>query len=248
MNQAEPRHTGAVLQAFRDFTDRLAGEHLVFTTDRESNEFVLTNLFAFCLGGCIDRRAKSDLVWRVPLFLRNTWGHLDPARIGTLSCESIAAALKMSGCGWQLNLEDVARTILELAQLVNVECDGEVERLFAGTASEILNRLDDLFGVGPGIANMLLIQRVRFFGLRPAGLTVLTVKADTHVVRVFHRTGLSDAPTESSTLAAAAKLTVDERIAADQAAWNIGRAHCRVVAPECSRCVLDAICPKVSLT
>ena len=218
----------AILRALCDFADKALNLGFVSTSDRESQEFILGNAFAFCVAACIDRRAKSELVWRVPLRLQKSWGHLDPARIKVMGEQAIVAGLRDSGCGWQLKLEDVARTIIEVATVVTDRCGGDADRLFDGTASEILRRLDSIFGVGKGIANLIVIMRVRYFGLLPPGLEVVTVKPDVHVRRVFYRTGLSDSEKECATLAAAAALTVDDRLAVDQAAWYMGKTYCHV--------------------
>ena len=236
-----------LLAVFHRITDEIASERVDFAKDKDANDLVYDDLFAFCLAACLDRQAQSDRVWLVPHFLKKRWGHLDPARIASMDPDDVAEALKESRCGWRLRMADVANTVISLARLVQEECGGDPTRLFVGSVREILDRLTSIPGVGEGIANMLLIQRIRFFGLRPSGLDDLDVKADTHIVRVFYRLGMSDAETESAAINAARQLEPEDRIAADQACWHISRNFCHLNKPNCPQCPVNAYCEKVGV-
>ncbi|MBK5211001.1 MAG: endonuclease III [Coriobacteriia bacterium] len=127
---------------------------------------------------------------------------------------------------------DKAKNIIALAQKVQSDFGGEIP--------ETMEELVTLSGVGRKTANLVLSESFHV----TAGIAV-----DTHVFRVSHRLGLSNATTPEKTEG-------DLCAVFPQTQWrmvnfwmiNMGRRICDAKKPQCTACFLSDICPKKSVT
>ncbi|NVM54983.1 MAG: hypothetical protein HWN66_14860 [Candidatus Helarchaeota archaeon] len=92
---------------------------------------------------------------------------------------------------------------------------------------------------------MAVDMLVRDLGVSAQNKQWIDVSDDTHVSRVFQRTGLIDTYTHEALLNAARDLNADYPGALDLPSWLIGRRFCHAREPECSSCPLEEDCPKV---
>lgn len=81
----------------------------------------------------------------------------------------------------------------------------------------------------------------------PDDLRLIDVKPDVHVVRVFHRSGLTQRPDGRLCIEAARRLNPEFPGRLDWPAWEIGRKCCHDNAPDCSECPIDCVCPKIAI-
>lgn len=93
-------------------------------------------------------------------------------------------------------------------------------------------KLIKLAGVGNKTANVFMIET--------EGANVMAV--DTHVFRVSHRLGLSDAKNVEQTEAQLVKKLKDDLHIFHQAMVLFGRYICKAVKPECEKCFLTSVC------
>ncbi|MBN2824432.1 MAG: endonuclease III [Campylobacterales bacterium] len=89
-----------------------------------------------------------------------------------------------------------------------------------------------LAGVGQKTANVVMIEY--------SGANLMAV--DTHVFRVAHRLGLSNATTAIATEAQLTKKFKDNLHLLHQAMVLFGRYRCKAVKPECEGCFLEEYC------
>jgi endonuclease III len=138
-----------------------------FTTGlQEADELVFSDPFAFLLACSLDRGTKSEIIWKLPYYLRKHFGDLDPTRIGALSDAEVRQALEVLSAKPRY-IGDAVVTIRALARLVTNEFDGHAERLWtAQPVQKIKNTLLSIRGVGPGIANMTINLLHRYLGGR----------------------------------------------------------------------------------
>ncbi|CAM2797517.1 endonuclease III [Helicobacter burdigaliensis] len=92
--------------------------------------------------------------------------------------------------------------------------------------------LKNLPGVGQKTANVLLIES--------QGANFIAV--DTHVFRVSHRLGLSNASTPLKTEEDLTKLFKDNLFVLHQAMVLFGRYTCKAINPKCHECFLSHLC------
>ncbi len=137
---------------------------------------------------------------------------------------------------------DRAKANISVAQTIEVH-GGKPERLFGGSIDSILHRLEKIFGVGPGIARMIVIQRMLYFWLTPPGSELLP-KTDVHVMRVFARTGvvLTDTASDKEVRSALVDHSPHDIAIIDQVARKIGRNVCSPKNPNCPACPLRHAC------
>jgi len=135
------------------------------------------------------------------------------------------------------NLEDVkshisscsffnnkAKNLIKMAQSVIENYNGEIPL----EQKELMK----LAGVGQKTANVVMIEYT--------GANVMAV--DTHVFRVAHRLGLSDAKTATKAEEELTKKFKTDLHLLHQAMVLFGRYHCKAVKPECEGCFMEEHC------
>lgn len=117
-----------------------------------------------------------------------------------------------------------AKNLIKMAQSVVENYEGEVPL----EQKELVK----LAGVGQKTANVVMIEY--------AGANLMAV--DTHVFRVAHRLGLSDAKTAVKTEEELTKKFKTDLHLLHQAMVLFGRYKCKAVKPECEGCFMEAHC------
>ena len=117
-----------------------------------------------------------------------------------------------------------AKNLIKMAQSVVEHHDGEIPL----TQTELVK----LAGVGQKTANVVMIEY--------AGANLMAV--DTHVFRVAHRLGLSDATTAVKTEEELTKKFKTDLHRLHQAMVLFGRYRCKALKPECEGCFLEMYC------
>jgi len=219
-----------------------------FASDPEADKLVKENLFAFLLAASLDRGGNAFALWNIPHRLAQQWGHLDPELIQAMSPEDLASNPVIAHAPSQVSRQQLARTIISLATVVQRQCDGDPERMLRGSISDIMEKLQQVYGVGPNIARMIIIQRILYFGLEPEPRGRLLPKLDVHVQRVLQRTGVVPVATEESVSQVLADRSMEDIAVIDQACWDLGRDYCRPRGPRCGECPLGQCCQKVGVS
>jgi endonuclease III len=143
-----------------------------------------------------------------------------------LSAEQIAKAIYPVGF-----YRTKARTILEI-------CRTLVER-YGGRVPDTMEQLLALKGVGRKTANLVLTL----------GFQAPAICVDTHVHRISNRWGYVRTKTpEDTEFALRRKLPKVYWPVYNDLLVAFGQNICKPISPLCSRCPLDAICPKVGVT
>ena len=117
-----------------------------------------------------------------------------------------------------------AKNLIKMAQSVVENYDGEVPLK--------RDELVKLAGVGQKTANVVMIEYT--------GANLMAV--DTHVYRVAHRLGLSDAKTAVKCEEELSKKFKTDLHLLHQAMVLFGRYRCKAVKPECESCFMEAHC------
>jgi endonuclease III len=214
----------------------------------EAHQLVRANPFAFLLAASLDRGTKVEIIWTLPYWLKQALGHLDPCRIAQMSEGDIRALLEQLPKKPRY-INDAPRTIVSLARMVCDEFRGDAARLWQDrTAIETMWKFQEIPGVGPGIAAMLVILLERLGLARFSDPHNIPVKPDSHVIRVMGRLGLIPlGSTEQHAVAKARALKPDYPGALDSPLWYIGRRFCHSAAPACAECPLNDLCPRIGV-
>ena len=135
------------------------------------------------------------------------------------------------------NLDDV-KELLKTCSFFNNKAKNiiamakSVEELHNGKIPHDTKALIKLAGVGNKTANVFMIEA--------DGANLMAV--DTHVFRVSHRLGLSDAKTVEKTEEQLVKKLKDDLHIFHQAMVLLGRYICKAVKPDCDKCFLTEVC------
>ncbi len=117
-----------------------------------------------------------------------------------------------------------SKNLIKMAQKVIEEYNGEIPLE--------QKQLITLAGVGQKTANVVMIEYT--------GANLMAV--DTHVFRVAHRLGLSDATTATKTEEELSRKFKTNLHLLHQAMVLFGRYRCKAVTPECDECFLTHLC------
>jgi len=218
-----------------------------FAADPNADRLVKDDFFAFLMAASLDRRGKAVHIWNVPWKLLQKWGHLDPKIIRTMDAAELALDPIIKSAPSTTSRTDLAKTVISVAAVVEDVGAGDPHRLLAGSVQEIIIRLKRIYGVGDGIARMIVIQRLLFFGLNVAPYDGLLPKLDELVRRVFERTGLVTSAVDDQVARALNGYSSVEIAMVDQVAWAVGQTHCFPQAPACSSCILTNACRRVGV-
>ncbi|MCX6345655.1 MAG: hypothetical protein NT018_11385 [Armatimonadetes bacterium] len=222
-------------------------DNVGYASNPEADTLVRADLFAFLLACSIDRTGESVRIWNTPLYLKQDWGHLDPARIAKMEPAELSQNPIIRQIPGQVSRLQLAKTIITLAEVVIEDFDSCPELMLEGSVSDIMDNLQLVSGIGPNVARMIIILRVLYFGLRPSRTGRLLPKLDVHVCRILVRTGLVTDCSERAVRAILKSYPIEDIAAIDQVCWEIGQNYCRPNDPKCSECPLDAVGAKVGL-
>lgn len=224
-----------------------SADELVMASDPEANRLVKGNTFAFLLACSIDKLGKSFLIFNTPQKLYAAWGHLDPQVIKEVDPESLANDPVIKQVPSTASRLQIAKSVVSVAKLVVEKYAGRPESFFDGNIAEVQHKLQEIHGVGPGIARMIIIIRLLYFGLEPLPGGFLLPKQDVHINRVFKRSGLIDWPDEFALMQAMMGQSPRRVAILDQVAWNIGINFCRPSSPICFKCPINEVCRKIDV-
>lgn len=135
------------------------------------------------------------------------------------------------------NLEDVKELIKSCSFFQNksknlIEMAKRVEEVYKGTIPITQKELVTLAGVGQKTANVVLIEH----------LDANLMAVDTHVFRVSHRLGLTDAKNVELTEIELSKKLETNLNELHQAMVLFGRYICKATKPDCESCFLEKYC------
>lgn len=238
----------AIVEKLIEIGTTVGPPELIFDNDPQVGGLIREDPFAFLLAASVDRGMVAETAWRLPTKLKAALGHLDPAKIAKLTPEEMQDVLRGID-GKPRYLTAAARTLVHVADAVVHEYDGDARNLWRDqSAASIKSRMERFYGVGPGIAAMvvILLDVLNEVTLDAEDYAGMDPKPDVHVKRVFARLGLcSSDPTEQDVIDAARRLHPSYPGKIDSPAWHIGRTWCHAQEPNCSECPMSEICPRL---
>jgi len=221
-------------------------EKVMFTPNKDGNDFILSNPNAFLFAVILDERIEAERAWTGPYLLKERLGHLDSKKIATMSKDELAKTCAVKP---EIHFEynKAAHRIRKACELLNRKYNGQANNIWNGNprTDDLQSRFEEFDGIGQKKASMAVNILVRDLGVSAQNKQWIDVSDDTHVSRIFQRTGLIDTYTHEALLNAARDLNPDYPGALDLPSWLIGRRFCHAREPECSSCPLEKECPKV---
>ena len=232
--------------ALLNFSTKIQPRELFAVTKEGAATLVEEDPFAFALAAVLDRGTKSEIIWTIPYDLKMKIGTLTPQFFAGKSFEELESLFR-SLPNKPRYITDAPKTVKGLAQIVLNEYDGDARKIWQNhTSTYVKSVFRRIYGVGPGIASMIVLLLEKCFKINFTDLDHknMDVKPDVHVVRVFQRLGFISTGDSTEALRAARKFNPEYPGALDAPTWIIGKKWCTPFGPQCTACVMGAVCPK----
>ena len=215
-----------------------------FTGNREADELLGSDPFAFLCAVIFDQGIPSERAWLVPLQLKDRLGHLDPAQIAANPDAVTMAMQEVPKLHRYVN--KMPNWIVRAAQRVLDLYGGDASAVWSDnpTADDLQKRFDDFVGIAQKKAAAAVEILERDLGVPIRNLERSDIAYDVHIRRVFLRSSLADRDDRGTLIAAARKLHPDRPGELDLPTWLIGRGWCHARVPDCAACPLTEVCPK----
>jgi uncharacterized HhH-GPD family protein len=248
---AAGRSSDAVARELVRYGERLRAEGAAqvgnaFSGSPDADELLREVPEAFLIGVLFTQGISAERAWAAPYLLRGRLGHLDLQRLAT-EREAVAEAIARRPALHRFT-HTMARWVSDAATRLTREWGSDASRIWAAgsSAAGVALRLSAFDGIGRKKAAMAVEILTRHLGVPLSGMESGTVAYDTHVRRVFLRSGLVEHDTFEEIVAAATWACPDAPGTLDLPAWLIGRRWCRPKGPECDECLLGAVCPRLT--
>jgi endonuclease III len=229
-----------------EFNSQIRPQELFETKEVGAAELLEEDPFAFAFAGVLDRGQKAEIIWTIPFAIKKKIGEFNPQYFLKKSCGELEALFRSLPYKPRY-ITDAPLTAKGLSQIVVDQFGGDASKIWHNHSAAYVNSVFQLiYGVGPGIASMMVLLLERHFKIHFTDLDhrKMDVKADVHVVRVLYRMGLIDHPKEQEALKATRRLNPEFPGALDAPLWKIGKQWCKTESPLCNQCVANSVCPE----
>jgi len=214
-----------------------------FTSNKEANDLLIRNKFAFLIAVVLDQGKRVEDVWEIPFRMKRNLGHFNPVEISKLSIEQIENTFDKK----PRYPKKMAKWIKYASELVISKYDGETENIWNDNprTDDLHRRFEEFKGIGQKKASMATNSLVRDLGVQVKDKKWIDVSYDIHVRRVFLRSGLVEKDTQNLIIKTARLLNPDYPGELDLPSWLIGRQWCHPTNPDCDNCTITSVCPKI---
>lgn len=217
-----------------------------FTPNLKADNLIWNDPLAYLFAVILDQSMKAEKVWEIPYLLKQRLGHLDAYKIATLEVKEIVDIFTQTPKLHRFP-KTMALRIKKACQLILERYDGKVENLWNDNprSDDLQRKFMEFDGIGQKKASMATNILVRDFGINVKNRKGIDVSFDTHIRRVFLRSGLVLRDDINEIIQTARKLNPVYPGILDNPCWIIGREYCRPKNPDCDNCPISDVCPKL---
>lgn len=219
------------------FTDNAKWNKLFNDIDNFSHLFLLA-----CIG---DKRIQVQRAWSIPMIIGEVNGY-DFSKFLSLTASDYNELFNSRKL--HLHNNSVSLDYFEAVQNISKEYDGLAKNVWEKDlrSEAIIRKMLEFKGVGQKIASMTVNLLYRHFKLPIKNIHRIDVSPDTHIQRLFKRTGLARlSATNEQIIWRARELHDDYPGMIDIGFYNLGRTVCSAKKPVCSQCPIERFCPKL---
>jgi uncharacterized HhH-GPD family protein len=216
-----------------------------FTGNDDADALLRSDPNAFLLGVLFTQGIPAERAWAGPWHLLLRMGSILPHDLAA-DPEKVREAVQRAPMLHRFK-ETLPRWIVSAAQRLESCYGGDASRIWepGSHVLEVTERLSAFDGIGRKKAVMAVEILTRHFGVPLEGRECGQVAYDVQVRRVFLRSGIVDEDSLEAIESAARQACAESPGLLDLPAWLIGRETCRPRAPQCDRCRLGAVCPRL---
>ncbi len=224
---------------------------VAFTGNQEADN-LLNNLnkfpHAFVLACIMDRQIKAERAWLIPYEISSEIGGFNFSKLLSLNLTRIKYIFNHKSLH-RFN-DTMAVNFYMGIKRIHSQYNNNASNIWKGNpkSATIVRRFLQFNGVGIKIASMAANSLVRDFKIKTKDRLCIDISPDVHVKRVFTRLSFIDKDSTNEELVYCAReLNPEYPGIFDLSAWEIGRNWCRPKNPECPKCYLEKLCPKIGL-
>ncbi|MGA2666484.1 MAG: iron-sulfur cluster loop [Patescibacteria group bacterium] len=220
-----------------------------FTTNNNQAEKLLNNLdkypHAFVLACVMDRQIPAERAWVIPYKISQELNTFEITELLKLSKEQYIELFNNKKLH-RFNT-DMAENFFYALQDIKNKYKSNAANIWLGKPSSALlvKRFQEFRGVGIKISTMAANILVRDFKIEVKDKICIDVSPDVHLRRVFKRIGFTKKENSEELVYAARELHPDYPGIFDLSCWEIGHNWCRPKNPDCQKCYLNSLCPKI---
>ena len=232
----------AIVEALRDHRSahRKSDTHYL---PKDVADLIETNPFAFLVGSVFQRGIPWRKAWEIPFHIDQR-GMLEPSKLASATEGELRAFIDDLPVRPRYPNRGV-RTLKETADLVEA-FGGNAAAIWTGPPPRVVRQLlQGIYGVGPGIANMVVLLLCDQYGFFQGQEHEIDIKPDVHVLRVLNRSGLIESEDEGLAICATRRLAPHYPAELDWPSWDIGQRWCHRTNPDCVNCPLTGVCPRL---
>jgi endonuclease III len=206
-------------------------------------DLIDNNWFAFLVGSVFQRGISWEKAWEIPYRIDQRC-MLEPSKLASATDSELKDLIDNLPVRPRYPNQAI-RTLRESAELVK-EFGGKADAIWTGATPHVVReRLQRIYGVGQGLAAMVVLLLRDQYDFFIGDEQEIDVKPDIHVMRVLKRSGLIQAEREDLAIQGARRLSPQYPAALDWPTWDIGQRWCHSTNPDCVNCPLTGVCPKL---
>ncbi len=223
----------------------LTGEKMFEEAFKDVNKY--PHIFVL---GCIgDKKIGAERAWKIPIAVAQKIQSLKFEDFSQLSESDLISIFSAGKLHFYNN--DTAKQYYRGIQRIAHHYDGDASKIWNRNPSSslLVRRFLEFEGVGVKIATMAANILTRDYKISVKDKTCIDISPDTHVMRVFKRTGLVR-PNEKkeAMMYKAREISPGYPGILDFPMFEIGRNVCFAKKiPNCTNCILNEFCPKVGV-
>ncbi len=217
-----------------------------FTGDEAADSLLRGSPNAFLIGVLFTQGIPAERAWSGPYLLLQRLGTLELSELAERP-EAVRDAFQQPPMLHRFK-ETLPKWVSAAARRLIDDYAGDARNIWPAGAHvlEVTERLSAFDGIGRKKAVMAVEILTRHFGVELEGRECGQVAYDVQVRRVFLRAGLIAEDSVEAVEHAAAQACPDAPGTLDLPAWLVGRETCRPKRPDCERCRLGEVCPRLT--
>jgi len=212
----------------------------------QADDLIWNNPLAYFFAAILSQSMRAERVWEIPFILKGRLGHLDVHKIANIKDEEIIKVFSQKPKLHRFP-KVMALRIKKACRLIIEKYDSKVENIWNDNprSDDLQRRFEEFDGIGQKKASMATNILVSDFGIKVKNMRGIDISYDTHIRRVFLRSSLTRRDDMNLMIQTARKLNPEYPGILDNPCWIIGRNYCHAKNPDCIKCPISDVCPKL---
>jgi len=221
----------------------------MFYLDENGRPIKIKNPNAFFINNLVNQQIPGEKAMGFSRELYKRLGHLDVNKISKMSIEELYKIISEPPKMHRFP-KRISKFLIESCKLLIEKYNGNAENIWknVNSAKELKKRLQEFYGIGDKISNLIIRILVDFFGYNFSDKNYIDLPPDRHVIRVLYRLGFIKERDKKEAIMFARVVYPEYPAFLDEPLFYIGNKFCYEDKPECEKCPLRDICSYYSIS